>query len=300
MLKTIWNAMGDTRIAVVLLMLASATLLTGALHAEGHFSFFMELNHIRIQDWLPVRWASRPDLVWWIAPLFIVMGLLGINTFICASNRCLLLISQRNSLTPKRFFYLMIPSLVHFLFIIVMLGHLATFMAGKWETVPLTAGEQIRMPGKMPACRVEAVEDRFFPANSVLHDRLRQTAVTLVLADRKDIRLQYAGPVFIDGRFLLLDKAPKADRGDKGRPPAATPPAAGRQGLASAEAVSGRGPKTDRPSLLIVSDPGLGVIILGLTSIMGLMIVYFILKPKLTRGYDGSFQSSHEVREKQE
>ena len=36
----------------------------------------------------------------------------------------------------------------------------------------------------------------------------------------------------------------------------------------------------------MISDPGLGVIVTGLTLIMGLMIAYFILKPKLARGYN--------------
>ena len=213
MLKTIWNALGDTRIAVVLLLAASAMLMTGAFIAEGHFSFFMELNHIRIQDWLKVHWTSRPELIWWIPALFIIMGLLGINTFICASNRCVRLIDQRHSLSPGRFFYLLTPSLVHFLFIIVMLGHLTTFVAGRWETAPLTAGGRIQTSDKASGYHVKAVEDQFFPSGSALRDQLSQTLVTLVSTDGENKQIQYARPVFIDGRFLLLDKArPKTGR----------------------------------------------------------------------------------------
>jgi len=52
-MKSIWTAIGDIRVAFVLLIAASATLFTGALYAGSNFSLFHELNRHRIQDWLP-------------------------------------------------------------------------------------------------------------------------------------------------------------------------------------------------------------------------------------------------------
>ena len=276
MLKTIWNALGDIRLAVLLLLAASASLLTGSFYAEDHFSLFMALNHMRIQDWLPAQWASRPELVWWIPLLFAIMALLGINTFACAANRFLRLIGQRRSMARGRFFYLLTPSLVHFLFITIMLGHLATFTMGRWQRVPLTADSPIAVSREAPDYRVEAIRDEFYPDTSALKGRLRQTAVTLAGPGGQTRRLQYGQPAFIDGRFLLLDRERAGQKAPKKPMPAGSPPAR-RPGPASAEAQEA---SAGQPLLIIVSDPGLAVILSGLTLIMILMIGYFFLKPK--------------------
>ncbi|MEE4609255.1 MAG: nucleoside deaminase [Desulfobacteraceae bacterium] len=275
--KTIWNALGDIRLAVILLLAASATLLTGSFYAEDHFSLFMALNHMRIQDWLPPQWASQPALVWWIPVLFAIMALLGINTFVCAANRCLRLFGQRRSMARGRFFYLLTPSLVHFLFITIMLGHLATFTAGRWQSLPLAADSPIAVSREAPVYRVETIQDECYPDTSALGNRLRQTAVTLAGAGGQTRRLQYGQPAFIDGRFLFIDKAPRGKIAHPKPMPAGSPPAR-RPGPASAEAA--QGPNTGQPLLLIVSDPGLAVIIFGLTLIMALMIGYFLFKSR--------------------
>ncbi len=277
MLKSIWHTLGDIRLAVILLLTASATLLAGSFHAEDHFSLFMALNHMRIQDWLPVQWASRPELVWWIPVLFVIMALLGINTFVCAANRCLRLVGQRRNMARGRFFYLLIPSLVHFLFITIMLGHLASFTMGRWQRIPLAADSPIAVSPDAPDYRVAAIQDEFYPQASALGGRLRQTAVALVGAGGQALQLQYGRPAFIDGRFLLIDKAPQGEKAHK-KPMPAGPPPARRPGPASTEAA--QGPNAGQPLLVIVSDPGLAVIILGLTLIMALMIGYFLFKPK--------------------
>jgi iron complex transport system substrate-binding protein len=275
-LKSIWNALGDIRLAVLLLPAASATLLTGSFYAEDHFSLFMALNHMRIQDWLPAQWASQPELVWWIPVLFAIMALLGINTFICAANRFLRLIGQRRSMARGRFFYLLTPSLVHFLFITIMLGHLTTFTMGRWQRVPLTADSPIAVSREAPDYRVETIRDEFYPDTSALNGRLRQTAVTLAGPGGQTRRLQYGRPAFIDGRFLLLDRERAGQKAQKKPMPAESSPAR-RPGPSSAEA---REASVAPPLLMIVFDPGLAVIILGLTLIMALMIGYFLFKSK--------------------
>lgn len=274
--KTIWNALGDIRLAVLLLLAASATLLTGTFYAEDHFLLFMALNHMRIQDWLPAQWASRPELVWWIPVLFAIMTLLGLNTFACAANRCLRLVGQRRSMARGQFFYLLTPSLVHFLFITIMLGHLATFTMGRWQRVPLTADSPIAVSPEVPAYRVAGIRDEFYPESSALNGRLRQTAVTLAGPGGQTRRLQYGQPAFIYGWFLLLDRERAGQKAQKKPMPAGSPPAR-RPGPASAEAQEA---SAGQPLLIIVSDPGLAVTILGLTLIMALMIGYFLFKSK--------------------
>jgi iron complex transport system substrate-binding protein len=124
---------------------------------------------------------------------------------------------------------------------------------------------------------VAAIRDEFYPESSALSGWLRQTAVTLACPGGQTRRLQYGRPVFIDGRFLLIDKAPQGEKVHNKPMPAGSTPAR-RPGPAYAEAV--QGPEAAPLLLIIVSDPGLAVIILGLTLIMALMIGYFLFKSK--------------------
>jgi hypothetical protein len=275
-MKQVWDFLGDIRVAFILLITASATLMTGAFYAERHFSLFRELNRTRIQDWLPVHLGAQPQWVWWVPLLFVVMGALGINTFICASNRVVRLLRQRRTLPPGRFFYLLTPSLVHFLFLIIMLGHLTTFVAAGWQTLSLEPGRDIRIEGDRRPYRVQAVEDDFFPETAVLHNRIAQTTVTLSDADGKLTRLQYTRPVFMDGRFFLLDKIKKGNlAAKKGILPPGDKETCNK---ASVYIEADKVRRDGRQLLLVVSDPGLAWIVSGLALIMILMVGYFFVQ----------------------
>ncbi|WP_419655636.1 uncharacterized protein Dvar_47300 [Desulfosarcina variabilis str. Montpellier] len=281
-MKSIWNAIGDIRVAFVLLIAASATLFTGALYAGGNFSLFHELNRHRIQDWLPGQLSSQPDLVWWIPLLFFIMGLLGLNTFACATTRMARLIRQRHSMAAGRFMHLLMPSMVHLLFIMIMIGHLTTFTTGEWQTLPLVAGKSVSIDSMGAAYQVQDVADRFFPDTSAMRDRIAQTTVTLVDANREIARLQYTRPACLNGHFFLLDKAGKKQKRTQTQRimPSATEETCNK---ALDYVETGQSRKGKRQLLLVVNDPGLPVIITGLTLIMVLMIGYLSLKPKVGR-----------------
>jgi hypothetical protein len=283
-MKTIWNFLGNIKITFALLMAASMTLLTGSFYAEQHFSLFAELNRLRIQDWFGVHSGTHPELVWWIPVLFGILGVLGLNTFVCASNRVARLIRQRHGLTTGRFFFLLIPSLIHLLFIVLMLGHLTTFTTASWQTVALEAGKHLTAGQTQQPYQVHAIQDRFYPGTSALRDRISQTTVTLMNPDQESIQLKYAQPVFKEGLFFFLDRVKKRGPAVKERRLTSTSketnketcdksPVYIEQNLAQPEG---------RVLLLIVSDPGLVVILVGLTLIMGLMLGYFISKPFLS------------------
>jgi hypothetical protein len=277
MVKRIWNVLGDTRIAFFLLFSSSATLLTGAFYAENNFSLFRELNRMRIQEWFPMHWSADPEKIWWIPLLFIFMTGLGINTFICASNRVARLLRQRCTWPAGKFFHLLIPSLIHFIFLIIMLGHLTTFGTGSWQSFPLKADGELVIAEGDRIYRVMEIRDRFFPDGSALHSRIAQTNVSLAAADGKATHLAYTRPVLTDGRFFLLDKV----KSGKGAAKRKILPQADKEtcNKANVYVESDKQRKKGRQLLLVVSDPGLPLIISGLILIMILMVGYFLFQP---------------------
>jgi hypothetical protein len=277
-MKNVWNLLGDIKLAFILLLSSSATLLIGSLYAGGDFALFHELNRMRIQDWLPAQLVDRPGGIWWIPLLFLIMGMLGVNTFICAFNRIAQLIRQRRSLPVGRFCYLLMPSLVHFLFIVIMLGHLTTFTAGRWQTLPVVEKTQVTIDQEDKAYQVQAISDQFFPQTSALRDRIAQTTVTLVDAHQKTTRLAYTRPVYMDGHFFFLDKIKKKKPTVKPRILPSTTEETCNKAHVYVEPHPAQ--RQGRQLLLIVSDPGLPVIITGLALILILMVGYFLFRPK--------------------
>ena len=277
MMKKIWHILGDTRIAFLLLLAASATLLTGAFYAEHNFSLFREPNRMRIQDWFPAHWAAEPQRVWWVPLLFLFMTGLGVNTFICASNRIARLLRQRRTWPVGKFLHLLTPSLIHFIFLVIMLGHLTTFVAGNWQTLSLAADADVTIAGASASYRVQGLRDQFYPDASALHDRIAQTRVDLATADGETIHLAYTRPVLNDGRFFLLDKAKAGKSAAKRK----ILPQADKEtcNKANVYVEADKKRKKGHQLLLVVSDPGLPLIVTGLTLIMGLMIGYFLFPP---------------------
>jgi hypothetical protein len=274
--KKIWNILGDIKISFVLLMAASATLFTGSLYAGNHYSLFNELNRVRVQDWLADYFGPQSELVWWIPVLFIIMGCLGVNIFICACNRITALIGQRKSGSGHHFFHLLTPSIIHFLFLVIILGHLMTFTLGKWQTAPLKQQNSIEFGEGKQTLRVKSIRDTFFPENSAMRDRIFQTRAILINEEEEEIDLQFTKPAFIDEHYLFLDKKKERKKLESGTKSVEDSQDDENCNKAYIYIEKERDKQEGELLLLIVSDPGLYVIIFGLTSIMVLMIWYFI------------------------
>ena len=251
-------------------MAASATLFIGSNYAGAHFSLFQEMNRFRVPDWLAVHLKAEPELTWWIPVLFIIMGAMSLNTIICIFNRVTRLISQRNTLKPGSFFHLLIPSIVHFLFVVIMLGHLTTFLSAKWQTMIIKTDSSVTLGEKAPPLEVKTIQDLLFPETSGLRDRISQTTVTFANGFGKEIELKYMRPVVIDGHFFFLDTAKEK----KKSAPIETVATEDKETCNKASDFILKN-KT-RQLLLIVKDPGFYIIISGLTLILLLMTWYFL------------------------
>ena len=276
-------------------MVASATLFTGSLYAGNHYSLFNELNRLRVQDWFAGHVTLHLELIWWVPVLFIIMGCLGANIFICACNRVAALIGQHKSNPLILFFHLLTPSVIHFLFLVLIFGHLMTFTLGRWQTTPLKQQSSVELGEEKQILRVQSIRDTFFPENSAMRDRIFQTRATLINTAEEEIDLQFTKPVFIDGHYLFLDKKKERKKGMSKTTPVEDIEDDENCNKAYVYIEKERDKQEGELLLLVVSDPGLYVIIFGLTSIMGLMIWYFIAQ-KMTpkNGREGSIRQTRE------
>lgn len=276
MIKKIWDSLGDIRLSFWLLLAAASLFLTGMVYASLDFSYYRAMNEIRIQDWLSRELPARPGANWWLVPLIGVLFLLGVNTVICTINRIRALMSG-HAKHDYRFMVSLFPSAIHILFITVMIGHAVTICTGTWKRVPLSEGASIRIDPSLPEMTVTKIEDEFFPENSRLFNRIRQTTVTLLNDSGGELRLSYLDDIRYGDYRLHLDMVKKKTPGNHENRHAQM---ADSKETCNRSETFRSGERKREPAqeiyLLAITDPGLPVILTAFSLILILMIWYFI------------------------
>ena len=240
------------------------------------FSYFKAMNEIRIQDWLIQELPSRPGSNWWLPVLIGVLTLLGINTVICTVNRIMELAAGAKKIN-YRLILSLLPSIVHILFIPVMIGHAVTISMGSWTRIPLHEGAEVTIDSSLPPLSVKRIEDEFFPENSLLLKRIRQTNVTLTEKSGGDIRLSYLDSIRYHGYRLHLDMMKqKPGSAHQERHAQIIDDKETCNKLETYRSRERKREKAQTVFLLAISDPGLPVILTAFTLILIIMIWYFV------------------------
>lgn len=275
MMHKIWNFIGDIRLSFWLLLASAAVFFIGMFYSSYHYAYFRAMNELRIQDWLARELPSRPDLNWWLPALLAALALLGVNTVVCTINR-LREIAAGSQKKDHRFVLALLPSIVHILFITVMIGHAVTIIAGSWTRVPLREGGQVTIDRALPPLTVTRIADIYFPEDSRLAKRIKQTEVTLAGRDGETVRVSYLESVRYHGYRLHLDMVKQKQGGAHIN--RHVRPADDRETCNRAETFRSKERKREpgqMVQLLVISDPGLPVIITGFTLILAVMAWYF-------------------------
>ena len=276
MIKKIWDFIGDIRLTFWLLLAAAALFFVGMLYTSSDFSYFKAMNEIRIQDWLARELAARPGVNWWLPALFALLFLLGANACICTINR----IRELAAVSKKkdyRFVLTLFPSIVHILFITVMIGHAVTITTGSWTRIPLSEGAEVVIDPSIPPVSVTRMRDEFFPENSLLSKRIRQTEVTLSEKNGKDIQISYLDSIRYHGYRLHLDMMKQKPGSIHQERHVQT--VDDKETCNKSETYRSRERKRDKAQtvfLLAIFDPGLPVILTAFTLILVIMTWYFV------------------------
>ncbi|MDY6970254.1 MAG: hypothetical protein SVR08_16595 [Spirochaetota bacterium] len=273
----IWEILGNLQLTVYLLISLAILFFIGAFYSYLDYSLLADLNEMRLQDWIKSNLITELKRTWWLPLLIIVLVFLGINTFICALNRIQSLIKQRNRMSLYHFFFNLTPSIIHCLFLIVLLGHAITFTLGSWHRIPLKKGEQIIISGQYPILIVDSIESEYYPESSNMHDRIRQTKVELKSKDGNIFQVSFLNYLYYNGYHLHLDMNKKRQVGKKNKKLKAGINESETCNKAHIFHVSNpMGPKTQKLFLLVTKDPGLYIIIISLVFILILMLWYFL------------------------
>ncbi|MCU0822798.1 MAG: hypothetical protein MUC95_10080 [Spirochaetes bacterium] len=277
-IRTVWTFLGDLRLSFYLLIGAALFFLIGAVYTGSNYKFFHGLNEIRLQDWMLENFALHLSITWWMPVLFLMLAILGLNTFICSVNRITELCRAGLGAGLRKFFHSMTPLLIHLLFIMIMAGHGITFVFGSWDRSPVKEGEAVNVKN-MPELRAASIEDLYFPKNTALKKRIRETEVKLRSGDGKEIEVSFLNHVKYGDYYLHLELVRNDSWRDLKKP-------GKRIGGTIDEDTCNKAPiyhiakpveKDKERELIIVAikDPGLPLVIFGFTAILILMVWYY-------------------------
>ncbi len=273
-MKRMLDVIGDLRIAFWLLLAASLVMWIGSLIAAGNYPLIDSMNGVRVQEWLLDNGRDNIGSVWWIPLLFLIFLLLGINTLACTARRILVLLPARKETAPKDFLVAMSPSIIHLLFMFMLSGHLLGFTAVEYEKAPLVPGEKVTLRGA-GTFDVLSVTHEFFPGDSLLRDRIRQTRVKIGFPQNgghAEGTLEFMRPLYHGGYILQLDMERKK-KAEMAVMKKADPETCNRAGHFHFSETKQAVP----PRLYIAAtrDPGLYVLIPGFAAVILLMGWYF-------------------------
>ena len=276
MIKRIWDFLGDVRLSFWLLLAAAALFLAGMFHSSYDYSYFRAMNELRIQDWLARELPSRPGANWWLPPLVCVLFLLGVNTVICTCNRIIALVAGTKR-SAYHFAQSLLPSIVHILFITVMAGHAITATAGSWTRIPVSHGGNLVIDQSIPPLVVQSIRDTYYPAGSLMANRIRQTEVILEGEGKIRIPLSFLDSVSYHGYRLQLDMV--KHKKEQIVEAAARPKIVDSEICNKAEtfrSVQRKREPAQKLLILAIKDPGLPVILAAFALILVIMTWYFI------------------------
>ena len=274
MISKAWRFLGSIRLSFWLLVSGAVCLGIGSFYVHAHFSFFRSLSQTPIQIWLARHLSSSLSLVWWIPLLFIIMGGLGINILVCASQRTANLFRQGNTNGSLQFIHKLTPTLIHFLFPVILAGHLVTFTMARWHRIPIKEGTIVKVDNSSTPFTVQSVKNTYYPGNTPMRRRLLQTHVEMDNGSQSHINLEFLNPVALNGTHLHLDMIKKRYMDRKKEVP---PPPTAEETCNKAE-VYHKSPQQNAEQkllLLMVKDPGLYPICFGLLLVLILMLWYF-------------------------
>ncbi|MBN2041877.1 MAG: hypothetical protein JW864_17710 [Spirochaetes bacterium] len=122
---------GSMTFAKYLLGAITLVLFTGSLYYQIDNEIFIPLNYLGMFEWINTFGFENPAYTWWFLVFVLLMVLLGINTFACTIDRLLKIFSKfRNIKSIKSKIFLLAPHIMHFSFIVLMLGYFSLYAFG--------------------------------------------------------------------------------------------------------------------------------------------------------------------------
>lgn len=225
-MKKIWKGLGSIQLTIIVLLLLVCDLAGGYVSLKGSEKIFKPLNDLGLIEWINTYGRTYPGHTVWLFVLFVLLFLLGINTFVCTTDRVSALIENRKHFTNRlRFLLKFSVHIIHYALIIILAGYLISYLyATTCSTMIIALKQDAIVPGTKIKALLQSMNIDYYQGDRLdfLNDRACKIKADLLLtADGKQIRktIGINRPFrFNSFSFHLNDFAPRSKSGMKRQP----------------------------------------------------------------------------------
>ncbi|MDR0441148.1 MAG: hypothetical protein LBI59_09250 [Candidatus Accumulibacter sp.] len=141
-MKKIWNIAGSSNLMVVLCALLTLDLGWAYFGLEKNLPLFAPMNDVGLYKWLTTYARYNLGESAWFLLMLVLLTLLALNTFICTTERVILLIRRRSGRLRS-----LGPHVMHYAMLVILLGYLLSYLlSSSYPGNALRPGASIDLP----------------------------------------------------------------------------------------------------------------------------------------------------------
>ncbi|MFZ5453865.1 MAG: cytochrome c biogenesis protein ResB [Thermodesulfobacteriota bacterium] len=225
--RRLWNFLGNLDLAVILLLAVSLHLLVGYFYFNAFPAVFRPLTHMMLPDWmLTVAWANL-QVTWWFFTFLLLMTALGVNSFVCTTDKIAKIITNYASYpNGLRFMIRLSPHLIHYAVLVILVGHLTLVTVGiNSQHNILRLDSRVSLPGSPYHLQLKKLDVRYYDKSAMIayQGRAIDATADIAVADGRGrteiIRLRFNQPCWHRGYSLHLDEFLPANKESKRQEP---------------------------------------------------------------------------------
>ncbi|MDR1166558.1 MAG: hypothetical protein LBO66_11970 [Deltaproteobacteria bacterium] len=220
--QKIWSFWGSVKLSIVLCFLLALDAALAYPLIRWNLTTFIPLGEIGIFPWLNTYGRYNLGHTFWFFALLVLLALLAVNAFVCATDRLWRSWKQRQRGRGLAFFLKLGPHVMHYAVLVILLGYLGSYALS--ESLPGRAltpnGPPLRLPRGQGEVRLEKTAPVAYRGERLefFRDWLLDPGYELIFDDGagyvKRAKLAYSVPARFRGyRFYLYDFYPKREEG---------------------------------------------------------------------------------------
>lgn len=223
LLKNIWHWAGNIYVTLGILCFMILDLLNGYFMLKYHGHLFEPINDLGFIKWALTYGTESLGKTAWLFILVVFLALLGVNTFVCTTDRVIKLWQNRHKFQRvSRFVLRFGPHVMHYSMLIMFFGYLVSYLFS------VTYPGKVLLPGRtIQVSNIEITLDDlsidYYTGTRLVNMEKRAIDVRakLYLKSRDRVKkamLSFNSPVLFSGLSIhLKDFAPKSGSNGMGR-----------------------------------------------------------------------------------
>jgi cytochrome c biogenesis protein ResB len=226
-IRSVWKFWGSIKLSIVLCFLLALDTAIAFPIIKMNLSTFIPLGDVGLITWLTTYGRYNLWHTFWFYALMILLALLSVNTFVCATDKLFKSFKQfGDSMNRFQWFLKLGPHVMHYAVLIILTGYLGSYalsvsMPGR-SLAP--EGLPIKLPYGQGEVRLEKLNSKVYRGTRLdfFNEWYLDPGYDLIFTDPEanEMRKRFAygkSPSFKGYRFYLNDFYPKrADGGSMG------------------------------------------------------------------------------------